>query len=110
MTLEEIKKGLLTAAENKELLSAEEVIDFIIVEMEHSHDCARSILFSKYYTLDYKIREVQAREAQILAFAVFLRKLGVNEIYLAILKDKLSLSNVENLLYRTQEAQKGGKA
>lgn len=109
MTLEEIKEGLQTAGE-QELLSVDEIINTVVKEMEYCKDTANKLLLTRIFSLDYKIREIQAKEAQIYAYANFLEEIGVNEMYLAILKDKMSLANVVRLLYAIQEAQKGGEA
>ena len=108
MTLEEIKEGLQTAG-GQELLTVDEIIDIIINEMQTCKKEALKIILLKY-SIKYKIIEIQAKESQIFALADFLERLGVNEMYLAILKDEMSLANVESLLYRVQEAQKGGEA
>lgn len=105
MTLEEIKEGLQTAGE-QELLTVDEIIGIIINEMQTCKKEAHKIILMKY-SIKHKIIEIQAKEAQIFALADFLERLGVNEMYLAILKDEMSLGNVERLLYRVQEAQKG---
>ena len=106
MTLEEIKEGLQTAGE-QELLSVDEIINTIVKEMEYCKDTANKLLLSRIFSLDYKIREIQAKEAQIYAYANFLEEIGVNEIYLAILKDSMSLCHAESLLL-TLKREKGG--
>ena len=79
--------------------------------MEHCKDTANKLLISKYFSLDYKILEIQAKEAQIYAYANFLEEIGVNEIYLAILKDRMSLCYAGSLLQKTKamKREKGGK-
>ena len=110
MTLEEIKEGLQTAGE-QELLSVDEIINTVVKEMEYCKDTANKMLLSRRYSLDYKILEIQAKEAQIYAYANFLEEIGVNEIYLAILKDSMSLCYGESLLLKTRalEGEKGGE-
>ena len=109
MTLEEIKEGLQTAGE-QELLSVDEIINTVVKEMEYCKDTANKMLLSRRYSLDYKILEIQAKEAQIYAYANFLEEIGVNEIYLAILKDSMSLCYAESLLQKTktEKREKGG--
>ena len=110
MTLDEIKKGLQTAGE-QELLSVDEIINTVVKQMKHCKDTANKLLISKYFSLDYKILEIQAKEAQIYAYANFLEEIGVNEIYLAILKDRMSLCYAETVLQKTKtaEREKGGE-
>ena len=81
MTLEEIKEGLQTPGE-QEVLSVDEIINTVVKEMEHCKDTANKLLLSRRFSLDYKILEIQAKEAQIYAYANFLEEIGVNEIYL----------------------------
>ena len=111
MTLEEIKKGLLTAGE-QELLSVDEIINIVVKEMEYCKDTANKLLLSRSFSLGYKILEIQAKEAQIYAYANFLEEIGVNEIYLAILKDSMSLCYAESVLQKTKtlKREKGGEA
>ena len=111
MTLEEIKEGLQTAGE-QELLSVDEIINIVVKEMKYCKDTANKLLLSRRFSLDYKILEIQAKEAQIYAYANFLEEIGVNEIYLAILKDSMSLCYAESLLQKTKtmEREKGGEA
>ena len=101
MTLEEIKEGLQTAGE-QELLSVDEIIGIVINEMQKCKDSANKLLLSRRFSLDYKILEIQANEAQIYAYANFLEEIGVNEIYLAILKDSMSLCYAESVLQKTK--------
>ena len=101
MTLEEIKEGLQAAGE-QELLSVNEIINTVINQMEYCKDTANKLLLSRCFSLDYKILKIQAKEAQIYAYANFLEEIGVNETYLAILKDNMSLSYVEFLLQETK--------
>ena len=111
MTLEEIKEGLQTAGE-QELLSVDEIINIVVNEMEYCKDTANKLLLSRHFSLGYKILEIQAKESQIYAYADFLEKIGVNEIYLAILKDSMSLCCAEELLQitkRWKEREKGGE-
>ena len=110
MTLEEIKEGLLTAGE-QELLSVDEIISIVVKEMEYCKDTANKLLLSRRFSLDYKILNIQAKEAQIYAYANFLEEIGVNEIYLAILKDSMSLCYAESVLQKTKtlEREKGGE-
>ena len=111
MTLEEIKEGLQTAGE-QELLSVDEIINTVVKEMEYCKDTANKMLLSRHLSLVHKILEIQAKEAQIYAYANFLEEIGVNEIYLAILKDSMSLCYAESLLQKTKtmEREKGGEA
>lgn len=111
MTLEEIKKGLQTTGE-QELLSVDEIINTVVKQMKYCKDTANKLLISKYFSLEYKILEIQAKEAQIYAYANFLEEIGVNEIYLAILKDRMSLCYAETVLQKNEEQrkeQKGGE-
>lgn len=110
MTLEEIKKGLQTAGE-QELLSRQQIINTVVRQMEYCKDSANKLLLSRCFTIDYKILKIQAKEAQIYAYANFLEEIGVNEIYLAILKDRMSLCYAESLLQETKamKREKGGK-
>ena len=110
MTLEEIKEGLQTAGE-QELLSVGEIINIVVNEMQKCKDSARTTLLASHLPLSYRIPEIQAKEARIFAYADFLEKIGVNEIYLAILKDEMVLANAERLLQitkRCKEREKGG--
>lgn len=107
MTLEEIKEGLQTAGE-QELLSVDEIINTVVKEMEYCKDTANKLLLSRCFSLDYKILEIQSKEAQIYAYANFLEEIGVNEIYLAILKDSMSLCYAESLLLALKR-EKGGE-
>lgn len=111
MTLEEIKEGLQTAGE-QELLSVDEIINIVVNEMEYCKDTANKFLLSRSFSLAHKTLEIQAREAQIYAYANFLEEIGVNEIYLAILKDSMSLCYAESLLLKTKtlKEEKGGEA
>ena len=107
MTLEEIKEGLQTAGK-QELLSVGEIINIVVKEMEYCKDTANKLLLSRRFSLDHKILEIQAKEAQIYAYANFLEEIGVNEIYLAILKDSMSLCYAETVLQKTK-IEKGGE-
>ena len=111
MTLEEIKEGLQTPGE-QELLSVNEIINIVVKEMKYCKDTANKLLLSKNFQLDYKILDIQAKEAQIYAYANFLEEIGVNEIYLAILKDSMSLCYAESVLQKTKtlKREKGGEA
>ena len=111
MTLEEIKEGLQTAGE-QELLSVGEIINIVVNEMQKCKDSARTTLLARHLPLSSKIPEIQAKDARIYAYADFLEKIGVNEIYLAILKDEMVLANAERLLQitkRCKEREKGGE-
>lgn len=111
MTLEEIKEGLQTAG-GQELLPVDEIINIVVNEMQKCKDSARTTLLATHLPLSYRIPEIQAKEARIFAYADFLEKIGVNEIYLAILKDEMVLANAERLLQitkRCKEREKGGE-
>ena len=105
MTLEEIKEGLQTAGE-QELLSVDEIIGITINEMQKCKDSANKLLLSRHFSLTYKTLEIQAKEAQIYAYANFLEEIGVNEIYLAILKDSMSLCYAESVLQKNENIEK----
>lgn len=100
MTLEEIKEGLQTAGE-QELLSVDEIITIVINQMQDCRNSAIKIALERCFSLEYKITYIQSKESQMYSYSDFLKKLGVNEMYLAILKDDMSLCCVISQLQVT---------